>query len=299
MTEQLILMVSFRIDYITLSINMNSHSIDDRLEQLLKCFELKAHVFQAGPLNHPASFQSNRDLGYIHLLRKGKLLLKSKGASPRLLDEPCVFFYMNAINHQLLPQNNEVDLICASFEFGAALKNPLIKALPDMIILKQHKIPTLLKSLALLFDEASEFHCGRQAILDRQIEIIIIKLLRNLMDENRLQIGLLAGMADPRLAKAINAMHGAPARQWSLEDLSQIAGMSRASFARRFHNTVGSTPGNYLVEWRLGLAQSLLSRGKSVQYVADAVGYGSASAFSRVFTVRQGLSPSAWKKQYK
>ena len=276
---------------------MNNNSLDDRLEQLLKCFELKAQVFQAGPLIHPASFQSNSEHGYIHVLRRGKLLLKSKGKRSRLLDEPCVFFYMNTINHQLLPQNNKVDIICASFEFGAALKNPLIKALPDMIFLKQDKIPTLLNSLTLLFTEAGENHCGRQAILDRLIEIIIIQLLRDLMDENRLQIGLLAGLADPRLAKAINAMHSEPARQWSLEDLAQVAGMSRAGFARGFRDIVGSTPGNYLLEWRLSMAQSLLSRGKSVQYVADAVGYGSASAFSRVFTLRQGVSPSAWRKQ--
>jgi len=290
-------MVSYRPYNFTLSIKMNEFSIEDRLERLLKYFELKAQVFQAGPLTHPASFQSNSEHGYIHVLRKGKLLLKSKCKRSRLLEEPCVFFYMNTINHQLVPQNNEVDIICASFEFGAALKNPLIKALPDMIFLKQDKIPTLLNSLALLFAEAEENHCGRQAILDRLIEIIIIQLLRDLMDENRLQIGLLAGLADPRLAKAINAMHAEPARQWPLEDLAEVAGMSRAGFARGFRDIVGSTPGNYLVEWRLGLARSLLSRGKSVQFVADAVGYGSASAFSRVFTLRQGVSPSVWRKQ--
>lgn len=291
-------MVSYGTYCMTLSIKMNDISIEDRLERLLKCFELKARVFQAGPLIHPASFQSNSEHGYIHVLRKGKLLLKSKGKRPLLLEEPCVFFYMNTINHQLLPHNNEVDIICASFEFGAALKNPLIKALPDMIFLKQEKIPTLFNSLDLLFDEAEQNYCGRQAVLDRLIEIIIIQLLRELMNENRLEIGLLAGLADHKLAKAINAIHADPARQWSLEDLADLAGMSRAGFARGFRETVGSTPGNYLVEWRLGMAQSLLSRGKSVQFVADAVGYGSASAFSRVFTLRQGLSPSAWRKQY-
>jgi AraC-like DNA-binding protein len=61
---------------------------------------------------------------------------------------------------------------------------------------------------------------------------------------------------------------------------------------------VGTTPVSYLAEWRIGVAQSMLRRGKSVQLVADAVGYGSASALSRAFTALAGVSPSDWRKQH-
>ena len=119
---------------------------------------------------------------------------------------------MNPENTQLVPQDDEVNIICASFVFGAGLSNPLLQALPEMILLKQKDAPSLSNSLNLLFKEAEENHCGRQAILDRQIEVVIILLLRDLMDENRLQLGLLAGLADPKLAKAINALHAEPAK---------------------------------------------------------------------------------------
>jgi len=118
------------------------------------------------------------------------------------------------------------------------------------------------------------------------------------MDQQRLQIGLVAGLADPRLAKAINAMHAEPARNWSLEELAATAGMSRARFAVKFRDVVGMTPGSYLSEWRLGVAQSLLRQGKPVQLVSDVVGYGSASALSRAFRSQLGLSPTEWMKQY-
>jgi transcriptional regulator GlxA family with amidase domain len=148
----------------------------------------------------------------------------------------------------------------------------------------------------VLFKEEETHHCGQQAILDRQIEVVIILLLRSLMDQKRLRLGLLAGLADTKLQKAINAMHADPGRRWSLDDLAEAAGMSRARFAVKFKNVVGQTPGNYLTEWRLSVAQSLLSKGKSIQYVADTVGYGSASAFTRVFTNHLKVKPSEWKK---
>jgi transcriptional regulator GlxA family with amidase domain len=159
-------------------------------------------------------------------------------------------------------------------------------------------LPTLDMTLQVLFREADERHCGRQAVLDRLIEVVFIQVLRDLMDQQRLQLGLLAGLADPRLAKAINAMHADPARKWSLEDLAATAGMSRARFAARFRDVVGMTPGSYLGEWRLGVAQSLLRQGKPVQLVSDVFGYGSASALSRAFRAQLGLSPTEWLRHY-
>ena len=91
---------------------------------------------------------------------------------------------------------------------------------------------------------------------------------------------LLAGLADKRLARAINAMHAEPGHAWTLESLAAAASMSRARFAVRFRETVGMTPMAYLGEWRLSVAQSLLRQGRGVQAVADRVGYASASALS-------------------
>jgi transcriptional regulator GlxA family with amidase domain len=151
--------------------------------------------------------------------------------------------------------------------------------------------------LEVLFREAFEDHCGRQAILDRLAEVLIIQLLRELMDQQRIELGLLAGLSDPRLAKAINAMHADPGRAWTLAELASIANMSRARFAIRFRETVGTTPMGYISEWRLSIARSLLRRGKSVQVIAVEVGYASASALSRAFAAHTGLSPREWQKR--
>jgi AraC-like DNA-binding protein len=271
--------------------------MNDRLVSLLKWFELRARVFQTGPLCRSETFDAGDGLSYIHVLRGGRMLVETSGQTPAQLDEPSLVFYMAPTTHHLLPQGDGAELVCASFEFGAGLHNPLVMALPEMVLVRLADLPNVTATLEVLFKEASEEHCGRQAILDRMSEVLIIQLLRELMDQGRIQFGLLAGLSDPRLAKAINALHADPARAWTLEGLASIAGMSRARFAANFHETVGATPMAYLAEWRLSAARSLLRLGKSVQLVADQVGYSSASALSRAFTAQTGLSPREWRRR--
>lgn len=269
----------------------------DRLLFLLKWFELRARVFQSGPLCRTTRYDAGDGLGYIHVLRGGAMRLETAGRRPQPVDRPTLILYLRPVTHCLVPDREGADMVCASFEFGARLHNPLLYALPDVVLLELEEIPALQATLELLFREASECHCGRQAVLDRLSEVVIIQLLRELMNQGRLHSGLLAGLADRRLAKAINGLHAEPAKAWSLEELAAIAGMSRARFAARFRATVGNTPMGYLSEWRLGIAQSLLRRGTPVQAVAEQVGYANASAFARAFSAHTGVSPRTWAAQ--
>ena len=270
--------------------------MNDRLVWLLKRFELRASVFQAGPLACAASPPEHPGAGHLHLLQSGSVRVVSKGRPDVEILEPSAFFFMNPTTHRLEPLDDEVSLVCSAFEFGIGEGNPLQAALPDLCILRLADSPALELTLRQLFRESSGEHCGRDAILDRLSEITLILILRELMEQRRLNVGLLAGLADPKLSRAINAIHAKPEHNWTLERLARTAAMSRARFAERFHDLVGTTPGAYLSDWRLGLAKSLLLRGESVQTTAVDVGYGSASALSRVFSSRFGMSPTAWRR---
>ena len=221
-------------------------------------------------------------------MRAGSMDVQTAGQASTPVERPSVLFYMSPVSHRLLPRDAGADPVCASFEFGAGLANPLVRALPPMVLIALAELPRLDATLKILFDEAAQRHCGRQAVLDRLSEVVIIQLLRELMDQPRFAYGLLAGLAEPRPARAINAMHAEPGRAWTLERLAGVAGMSRARFAARFRELMGTTPLAYLGEWRLGVAQSLLRRGRPIQIVAEQTGYASA------FTARAGLSPTAW-----
>lgn len=271
--------------------------MQDRLVQLLDRFELRAHVFHAGCARRSMHHGEDEGVGHLHMLRGGSVRIQSPGVPSRNIDTASVIFYLNPTAHTLIPGRNGADLVCANVDFGLGHGNPLQLALPEAVVLPLASAPSLADTLEILFREAEEDHCGRQAVLDRLSEVALIQLLRELMDQQRMEIGLLAGLADPRLARAINAIHAEPAGSWTLEALARKAGMSRARFAVNFRNTVGMTPGEYLGRWRLGLAQSLLRRGKPVNVVAHEVGYANASALSRAFTSRLGVAPTAWLKR--
>ena len=270
--------------------------MQDRLVWLLDRFELRAKVFQAGPLSCNAEPPVNSQSGLLHILQAGSIRLVSENGVALELHEPSAFFYMNPTQHRIEPLDDEVAIVCASFEFGIGQGNPLQAALPDLFVLRLADSPVLAQTLEQLFRESSEKHCGRDAILDRLSEIALILILRDLMDQQRLDIGLLAGLADAKLQRAINAIHARPEHDWTLDKMAEIALMSRARFAERFHEVVGMTPGAYLSDWRLGLAKSMLLKGESVQTIALDVGYGSASALSRVFSSRCGMSPTEWRR---
>ncbi|MDX1507302.1 MAG: AraC family transcriptional regulator [Woeseiaceae bacterium] len=270
--------------------------IADRLVWLLKRFELRASVFQAGPLSCAAQAPEAASAGYLHLLQTGSVRVVS-GAGPDIeIHEPSAFFYMNPTQHRLEPLSDDVSIVCATFEFGIGEGNPLQAALPELCIVSLRESPELGDTLGQLFREAGGEHCGRDSILDRLSEVALILILRDLMDQRRLDIGLLAGLADPKLSRAINAIHARPEEDWTLERMAEVAAMSRARFAQRFHDVVGMTPGAYLSDWRLGLAKSMLLKGATVQTIAADVGYGSASALSRVFSSRLGMSPTEWRR---
>jgi AraC-like DNA-binding protein len=107
---------------------------------------------------------------------------------------------------------------------------------------------------------------------------------------------MLAGLGDPKLSKTLLAIQVDPVKSWSLNELAETAGMSRARFAVHFREVVGETPGEYLASWRIMLAQRLLKNGRKLKHIVDEVGYASSSALTRAFVRKLGCAPTEWLK---
>jgi AraC-like DNA-binding protein len=187
-------------------------------------------------------------------------------------------------------------MACATVVFNAAASNPIARALPAVVIMPLSDVEGAAPVLDVLFREAfANAACGRGHVVNRLFEVVLILILRTLMNRGTVEEGLLAGMAHPRLAKALVAIHEAPHQSWSLDQLAAKAGMSRSHFATVFNQIVRTPPGDYLTCYRISVAQDLLRRGESVKSIAAAVGYGSTAALSRAFTAVTSQSPRAWK----
>jgi len=83
------------------------------------------------------------------------------------------------------------------------------------------------------------------------------------------------------------------AEELSLEDLAAAAGYSRSHFCRIFRSRTGKSPHHYLLELRMKMAESMLSRGNaSVKETAAACGFADTSYFCKVFRRFYGASPA-------
>lgn len=82
----------------------------------------------------------------------------------------------------------------------------------------------------------------------------------------------------------------------TIESLAERARMSRRTFIRRFGETAGVSPGEWILQERVARARSLLeATGMSVEDVATAVGFGSADALRHHFRVRFATSPVRYR----
>lgn len=267
----------------------------DRLTALLRHFELRSQLYFSGRKCGVMDFGDDDGLGHVHVLRAGTLTLVGPDGNAVVLDVPTVLFCPYPTTHRLqIDPPLEAELVCASLSFGHADGNAVLRSLPSPLLVPLTALPQQGRLLDLLFDEAFGAYCGHQAAVDRLMEVLVIQLLRHAMRNGLADSGTLAGLADPRLSKALVALHGDPAAQWSLEKLAAQAGMSRARFAARFAEVTGLTPGDYVATWRIGVAQRLLRKGTPLVQVAEAVGYSGTSALSRMFTQHVGQSPRQW-----
>ena len=271
----------------------------DRLAALLQRFSLSARLFHSGPLCGIVDFAPEEGLGQLHLVRSGTVLARHAGAAPDVEAQgPCLLFYPRPLAHRFeCDAVTGADMACAHVRFDEGPASPLAAALPAMVVLPLAELGGAAPVLEVLFGEAFGARCGRQAVVDRLFEVVLVLGLRELMTRGRVDAGLLAGLAQPQLAKALVAMHEAPAQDWSLAALASCAGLSRSVFAERFRDVVGMTPGDYLAHWRIGLAQHWLRQGRPLKWVAGEVGYAGEAALSRAFKARCGVSVRDWRRQ--
>ncbi len=277
----------------------------DRLSSLLERFPVSARLFHTGALCGVSTFDAQPGRGFFHVLRKGGMRVTHRpraGVARHIqVSEPTLFFYPQPLAHQFhnAPEDG-ADFTCASVHFDGGAQHPLVRALPPLIVLPLASVPSLSGALDLLFHEADQVRCGHRLIADRLFDVVLLQLLRWLLDHGEqggVSIGLVSGLADPALARALTAMHESPQLCWSVESLAQQAALSRSAFANRFKRVVGLAPADYLTDWRMSLAKRQLQQGRAVKLIALELGYANASALSRVFAQRIGLSPRHWLEQ--
>lgn len=186
----------------------------------------------------------------------------------------------------------DVRLLGGYFLFDSPDAGLLVSLLPTLLHVRG--VERLSMLVRLVGEESSEWRSGRDLILCRLVEVLLIEALRSTPGEDA-PPGLLRGLQDARLAAAIRQMHGNPARSWTVAQLAREAALSRSAFFDRFTSAVGLPPMEYLLSWRMAVAKDLLRREElGLSAIAERVGYSSASTFSTAFSRYVGQPPSRY-----
>ncbi|WP_458094967.1 AraC family transcriptional regulator [Roseomonas sp. WA12] len=184
---------------------------------------------------------------------------------------------------------------CMEFELGGM--QGLVRLMPGLMLvdaLGQHH-PELMPILAAMEREACAARVGFPGILARLADVVAAVIVRGWVESGcGSASGLVAALREPRLARAILALHRQPGRDWSVAELAAESGISRSVFAERFQATMGTPPLRYAAELRMRLASQWLTQERlPIEAVAQRLGYASQAAFSRAFKRITGVPPGA------
>lgn len=180
------------------------------------------------------------------------------------------------------------------------LPAPLINGLPGPVLLKgfanHHR--SFLNAVFDEFEVQRSSHPTAQSIAVRLTEALLTIALKEAISESRSN-SIYKGLGDPVIARVTAAILKAPQKNWTLEDLLEIAHLSRSALNSRFSASLGMTPRQFVKHIRFTRASELLmDTSLSIAKIAEHSNYGSEAAFNRAFSKWCGQTPGATRVHY-
>ena len=265
----------------------------------------------------------------FHVVTAGNCLMEVEGSAPRLLKQGDFALVPRGAGHVLLsaPRAKAVplfdmpreavseryeivrhggggpatELVCGTMQFDHPGADQLLKLLPAVIGPERSNFAHgewLQSTLRLMADEAGERKPGREALLARLADAVVVHAIRSWIENDpAARTGWLNALRDKQIGRAIALIHRDPGHSWTLASLAEEVAMSRSAFAARFAELVGLPVMQYLTQWRMQMAMRLLKDGDAnIAELADRLGYRSEAAFSRAFKRFAGVSPGAVRR---
>ncbi|WP_332879899.1 AraC family transcriptional regulator [Kineosporia rhizophila] len=243
----------------------------------------------------------------IALLNEGDVFLLVNPPAYRLSSSltveslPTQAVWESAANGQVcIGSEADVDfgLFGGQIRFDEANAAVLTNVLPRLVHVRADdgRNEQLAQVAELFSTEVKNCSVGSPFLLDHLVQVLFVHMLRAHVGQTEHPLGWLGALCDDGVGAALRALHGDVSHRWSLQELAAVAGMSRSTFASAFRKQLGTTPLEYLIQWRMNLARDALRRNThSISELAVATGYESESAFSTAFRRVVGSSP----KQYR
>jgi AraC-like DNA-binding protein len=193
-------------------------------------------------------------------------------------------------------------VISGAYQFWNPPLHPFFREMPDWFVLRADSLPRLgplALTVGLLDEEVNRRQLGADTIVHGLLDVIFTYVLREIVERHRgADTGWSHAVADPSVRQVVALMHEDCAHPWTLEELAGRAGLSRTVLAERFRDTMGDTPLSYLRTVRMQKATRLLAETeRTLEQVAQQVGYQDAFSFSKVFKRSLGMAPREFRRR--
>ncbi|PTU29125.1 AraC family transcriptional regulator [Stenotrophobium rhamnosiphilum] len=275
-------------------------STEDRiLDAALTAYQLHAKVTDnATYCDHWQEAEAAVKACIFHLIGEGQCVLKMPGLDgpQTLIAGDLVVFPHGAAHH--LSGDGYTTMLCGQFDFIIGPKNPILDALPDCVIVRASEAGTAFQRIAqIMCEEARSSSFGSRAVLDKLADSLFVMTVRHHLSTTTHRRGLLAALADPKLRRALSVMHLNPGQDWTVAELATEACMSRTAFSELFSAVLGTSPINYLTQWRMMEALKLVQDSSlSMLAIAEKFGYQTEAAFRRSFKRIHGHGPGHFRR---
>lgn len=186
-------------------------------------------------------------------------------------------------------------LFFAVLRFNLDQEHPLLRMMPSVMQTRDlaQSEPTIPALLDAMMREVNMSRVGAGGILSRLADVLTATIIRTWVENGYGDpSGWLAAVRNPDIGRVLASVHLKPTHSWSVDELANVMGASRSSFAQRFVDAVGVTPARYVAKMRMHQAKQWLREGRRVSSVAEILGYESEASFSRAFKRMMGTSPS-------
>jgi len=276
---------------------------------VLRANQLRAHISSnSSYCDNWTEREPTTEHGTFHLIDSGVCWVRSD-----VLEEPVrlaagdLIMFPQGAAHMLsstpdgrsAPEARFTSMLCGEFEFATGKRNAIVDALPPCFVVREQDSGMQCRQLAqLMLHEARGNSFGSRAILDKMADTLFVMAVRHHIEHAPERRGLLAALFDPRLVRALEAIHTQPGSEWTVAALADAAHMSRTAFANHFASVLGAGPIEYLTQWRMSEARRLLADPRtSVAAVAADLGYRTEAAFRRAFKRVTGVGPGVVRRQ--
>lgn len=281
------------------------------LSDILKSLRVSGSVYFCSHVEPPWTKEFiKKATACFHLVRRGACWVQIGEQVEQLFAGDLIFLGPN-VDHILTSEpplgkmpisGDSTLLLCGDCSFEHDSLSPLNDIFEQVTIVREdelNKHPWLKSTFDQLSSEYMAQNLGNEIIVNKLTEVVLVELIRINFGRQE-QHSFLHALRDRRIKRALEFIHGAPEKQWTIEALASKIGMSRAAFSKKFTLLVGQTVFTYLSNLRIQKAKEMIANTSYfIDDIALNVGYESERAFTKTFSKYVGMTPKQFRKSKK